>query len=191
MPNNELKQRIQMHQDVIAELNVLSPEVEAYNMRIGQFVLKNPRLAGLPYSGVEILMTEKDSEVAYRAIKVVSEELRTRRDPDTPGYRLKYRVLTDSRVRKIILECRPSKETTEIRSKPNQIAINVRCPNCEAQIRYVPEKRGEVVSFRATQITDNAISYLSTALGISRSLLVNALLKVEQKNGRSLKSSLK
>lgn len=187
MVEKEIEGRIRRHQDIIEELNRISPEVESYNMRISQFVLKNPCLAGLPYSAVEILMKEKDLIIVFKAIKVIGEELRTRRDPDTPGYRFKYRVITDSRVRKIISECRPRTKTNTSDSKQNQTFIELYCPHCNKPIQCTIPKRDEVVSFRGSAITDDAIDYLASRLGVSRSLLVNKLLSVEQKYGYDLK----
>lgn len=187
MHNNELTQRISTHQDIIAKLNRLSPEVEAYQMRISQFILKNPGLAGLPYSGCEILMKEKDPHVCYKAIKVIREELRTRRDPETPGYRFKYRVITDSRVMKILLECRPKTENNKLPTKTKTTPIDVVCPYCNREIRYIPEKRGEVVAFRGTVITDDVVEHLAEKCDVSRSFLINELLNIEHKFSYALK----
>ena len=187
MAEREVEERIRTHQGIIEELNRLSPEIESYNMRISQFILKHPGVIGLPYSAVEILMKEKDPVVTFKAIKIIREELQARRDPDSPGYRFKYRLMSDSRVRKIILGCRPGTKNNKSGSKLNQIPIELVCPYCKAESKYVPEKRGEVVSFRASAITDDAIDYLASGLGVSRSLLANKLLAVEGKYGYGLK----
>ena len=187
MAEREVEERIRTHQGIIEELNRLSPEIESYNMRISQFILKNPGVIGLPYSAVEILMKEKEPAVAFKAIKIIREELQARRDPDSPGYRFKYRVMTDSRVRKIILGCRSGTKNNKSGSKLNPIPIELVCPYCNMQIQYTMPKRDEVVSFRASAITDDAIDYLASGLGVSRSLLANKLLAVEGKYGYGLK----
>jgi hypothetical protein len=187
MIEREVEERIRMHQSVIGELNRLSPEIESYNMRISQFILNHPGVIGLPYSAVEILMKEKTPAVTFKAIKIIREELQARRDPDSPGYRFKYRAITDSRVRKIILECRSGTKNNKSDSKLNQIPIELVCPHCNMLIQCTIPKRDKVVSVRGSAITDDAIDYLASGLGVSRSSLANKLLSVEHKYGYGLK----
>ena len=186
MMNDEIKQRIRTHQEVIAELNVLSPEVEAYQLRISRFILNHRELVGLSYPGVEILMKEKEQDTRRKAIKMVGEELQARRDPNSSNYRLMYRKITESRVRKILLMCRsPSEKDKQVRDK--KALIKLICPYCKKDIEGIPEKKSEVVSFRGTETEDKPITYLAARCGVSRSFLINELITLERKYGCSLK----
>lgn len=186
MVSNEAVQRICTHQDIIAELNLVSPIIEAHQMKISQFILKNPVLYGISYPAAEILMNEEDPHVCHKAVGIIGKEIQKRRDPNSKGYRLVYRRISESRVRKILIECRPQTKK-EAPVVTNNIPIEIVCPHCNREIRCVQENRGNVVGFRVTEIEDNAIEYLAKRCGVSQSLLINALLVIERRYGCALK----
>lgn len=186
MINNEAVQRISTHQDIIAELNLVSPAIEAHQMKISRFILKNPVLYGISYPAAEILMNEQDPDVCQKAVEITGKEIQKRHNPNSKGYRLVYRRISESRVRKILIRCRP-----QTKKKPpagiNSVPIEIVCPHCNKEIQCVQENRGNVVGFRVTEIEDNAIEYLAKKCGVSQSYLINALLVIERRYGYALK----
>jgi hypothetical protein len=186
MVNKEAEERIRTHQDIIAELNLVSPAIEAHQMKISRFILRNPMLYGISYPAAEILMNEHDPQVCQKAVGIIGKEIQKRHDPNSKSYRLVYRRISESRVRKILIECRPQTKK-EAPAGVNSIPIEIACPHCGREIQCVQENRGNVVGFRVTEIEDNAIEYLAKRCGVSQSYLINALLVVEKRYGCALK----
>jgi hypothetical protein len=167
-------------------LHNIDPDTRTRLVRVSDFLQKHLELAGISYVSVELLIAEKNINVRNAAIKRISAEIMRRRDVSARKFRLQYRKVTESQVRKILHEER-IKENPNIKTRKLQNAeITLECPFCKKNITYKKSARNNILSFRATEVTDDTVTQLSKAFNVSRSYFVQELLKVERKYGKNL-----
>jgi hypothetical protein len=180
------KEQLEAHKKALEELYLLDSETAESQFLIAQFILKHPKLAGLAYPAADILRKEQDKAVGAVAVRTVEEEMVKRRDATSPTFNLSRRRLSENQIKKIIHQLRadekPSRDST-FSPTPKKL---LECPHCHNSIPNNTETRKEVVSFRTTENTEDAISYLAQQYGVSRSHLVNELLTVKRRFGCAL-----
>lgn len=179
--NNIAADTIKTHKMAIDELSRLDPETQAHQLRISNFFLKHRELIGISYASADLIIAEKDVRVANAAMKIVAAEMVHRGDVTAVGFRFIHRKVTENQVRQI-LHTERLKETPNIKTqKPQNAEIILKCPHCKKEIQYKRITRDNVVAFRVTEKTDDAIEYLSTQCSVSRSFLIDQLLKIEKR----------
>jgi ferredoxin len=179
--------RLQAHKNALDVLYELDSETAECQFMIGQFLLAHPKLAGLTYSAADILRMEPDRKVRAAAIKIAEEEMIKRRDVTSPAFRLNRRRLSENQIKKILQKIHFDKTPS------NDLAVSPitkrasKCVHCQNCISKTSCTREEVVSFRATECTEDAISYLAQRCMVSRSYLISELLIIKNRFGDALR----
>jgi hypothetical protein len=168
------------------ELHNIDPDTQTRLVRISDFLQKHHELAGISYASAELLIAEKNTKIRNAAIKRIATEIIRRRDVSAREFRLQYREVTDSQVRKILHEERIKENPNTKTQKLKNAEIVLECPFCKKSIEYKKSARNNILSFRTTETVDDAITQLSKAFNVSRSYFVQELLKVERKYGKNL-----
>lgn len=168
MNNEECKQEIESHQNDIETLYTLSPEIESHQAEISRFFLSYPGLIGISYPAAEVLMREKDADIRTEAIKRVIVEKKKRCDVNAPGFCFVRRSVSENQVRRILRTIK-TKDTPVIDKTTRE------------------DTRSKVISFRATESEEDAIEFVANNLCVSKSLIIDVLLKVANRFGIALK----
>ena len=169
------------------ELYDKDPDTQREQLKIAQFLMAYPMLNGLSYQAADILRKEKDEKIRNIAIKRVGEEIAKRKDVHSKKFRAVYMKVSQNRVKKILTEVRESVFPLPKRKNPSKTWTELKCPSCGEPLKYTPETRSNVVSLRTTESEENAIEYLANITGLSKSSLIEALLKINLKFGRSIR----
>lgn len=178
--------QINIDETISIELHHIDSDTQAHLLHISKFLRKHPEIVSISYPSAELLIAEKNTKVQNAAIKRIGAEIIRRRDVSAREFRLQYRKVTESQVRKILHEER-IKENPNIKTQKLQNAeISIECPFCKKDITYKKSARNNILSFRATEVVDDTITRLSKAFNVSRSYLVSELIKVERKYGKNL-----
>lgn len=180
----DIKQDIvNSHKIAIEELYLLDPETQAHQLRISNFLLKYPELAGISYASADLLIAEKNLKIQKAAIKCIAAEIQRRGNVDAVGFRFTYRKVTENQVRQILHIERLKEVPNHKTQKPQNAEIILECPFCKKEITYKRVTRDNVVSFRTTETIDDAITHLAKECDISRSRLLSELLFIERRFG--------
>lgn len=181
--NNIIEDTIETHKMAIEELYFLDPETQMHQLRTANFFLKHPELVGISYASADLIIAEKDVRVANAAMKIVATEIVCRSDVTAAGFRFTYRKVTENQVRQILhterLKVNPDTKTV----KPGNAEIMLKCPKCNEEVPFKRITRDNVISFRATEPTEDAITHLANVCNISRSRLISELLFIERRFG--------
>lgn len=166
MENEEFKIRVKAHQEDINQLYVLSPDTEMHQAELARFFLSHPGLIGITYPAADVLMNEKDVAIRTEAIIRVAEELKVRSDTTNKKYCVSRRSISENQIKKTIHDIKRERNPESYKKK-----------NSASQ----KDTRFEVVSFRTTETADDCIEFLSNELCVSRSLLLETLIKAANK----------
>jgi len=165
METKELEYQIEMHQDAVKELKTTMHKAE-----IASFLLEHPNIRGIKTQAVEVLLREQDVDVQREAIIRTAEEQKRRGNVHAPDFCMGRRSVSEHQARKILREIK-TKNSDKTPVKSNKSS----------------NTRSNVVSFRATPPEEDAIELLSNELCVSKSLLVDILIKVSNRYGIELK----
>jgi hypothetical protein len=184
---NDIKaDTIKAHKQAVEELYNLDAETQVHQLCISNFLLTYPELTGISYASADLIIAEKNIKIQKAAIKRVAAEIQRRSDVDAVGFRFTYRKVTENQVRQI-LHVERLKENPNVKVlKPQNAEIALKCPFCNKDISYKRITRDNVVSFRATEATDDAITHLAKECNISRSRLLAELLFIERRFGEMI-----
>jgi hypothetical protein len=181
---NDIKaDTINAHKQAVEELYNLDAETQAHQLCISNFLLTYPELTGISYASADLIIAEKNIKIQKAVIKRVAAEIQRRGNVDAVSFQLTYRKVTENQVRQI-LHVERLKENPNVKVQKSQNAeILIECPFCKKEIAYKRITRDNVVSFRATEATDDAITHLAKECNISRSRLLAELLFIERRFG--------
>lgn len=178
--------QIDIDRTTAIELYYIDLDTQTHLLSISKFLRKHPEIVSISYPSAELLIAEKDTKVQNAAIKRIAVEIIQRGNVSAREFRLQYRKVTESQVRKILHEER-IKENPNIKTQKLQNAeITLKCPWCKKDIVYKKSVRDNILSFRVTEVVDDAVTRLAKAFNVSRSYFVQELLKVERKYGKNL-----
>ena len=167
-----VENKIKVHQENIKKLYALSPSTVTHQASITQFLLTHPDVVGISYLSAEILMNEGNPVIQKEAIQRISKKLKIRRNVNAPNFCITRCCISENQIRKILLDIK-KENTPKTDVKNNKLSKN--------------NTRSKVVSFRATGKEQDAIGYLANEAGISKSLLIDVLLKISNRYGIALK----
>ena len=173
MIHDDFAAKVDQHKRTVEQLYFLSPEIEEHQAEIGRFLLAHPSIIGITYHAAELLMNEKDPVIQSKAIEWISKEIATRRDTDNPNYCLKRRNVSKNQVQLFLRDLRREKTHKNVIDKiPGE---NI---------------RSKVMSFRSTKNKEDAIDFLASECGVSKSFLIEILIKLSNRYGIELESEL-
>ena len=177
--------------DTIFKHCQLDPETQAWEKRIAYFFKANPKIFGLSYTAADILRTEKNLKIRNEAISIIHEEIKKRQDLDSNNYSIRRRRVTADQVREIVNEQRILIEGTPLQREKlakKKVDEGIKeeeklwvCPLCKGLISIILSKRHKIVSLRVTSDMDDALTFLSKELDVSRSLLIAKILVMKAK----------
>ena len=173
MMHDDFAAKANQHKQTAEQLYFLSPEIEEQQAKIGRFLLAHPSVIGITYHSAELLMNEKDPLILSEAITWVSEEIAARKDTNNPNYCLKRRNVSKNQVQCFLRNLKLEKAHKNVIDKsPGE------------------NSRSKVMSFRTTKNKEDAIDFLAAECGISKSLLIEILIKLSNRYGIELESEL-
>lgn len=173
MIQDDFAAKANQHKETVEQLYFLSPEIEEHQAKIGRFLLAHPGVIGITYHAAELLMNEKDPLILSQAIAWVSKEIGARKDTDNPNYCLKRRNVSKNQLQRFLRNLKLGKAHKNVIDKP---------PG--------ENSRSKILSFRSTRNKEDAIDFLAAECGISKSLLIEILIKLSMKYGIELESEL-
>jgi len=189
--------------ELLTKLCEHDPETARRQKLIAKFFDVYPRIRGLAYESADVLRLEKNPKIQKAAINAVAEAITKRPKVGDADYSITRRRVTEEQVREILKEQRILIEGSHLQREKLVIKKEMgekekesiyMCPfflnlskdkkagyACKGNIYITLTKRDKIVSLRVAEDVDNALSYLSKRLDVSRSLLVSEILAMKAK----------